>query len=270
MDMETHINNYTSLSTRSSIQILDFIDLLTSLNCRLDAGLYAKLFELASSALNASSLLEDFKDSCLSHLNTLSADDASILALVDFFTSKCKECGPLSIVKLLDKFYSVESHFNKFQTVQDLMTNLNKSFNRDHAAITRALISHVHLNDKMTVLVKIMDQLFGSMNDYKQNSLSRRRCENSLFGNPAYNRIACRAREILLYAQLPSWKELEERMFVKIDAACGYEGESLQSFINEMVNRFSTHLDVLPKLFHNQNPKIRLLSTDNIIRRISC
>lgn len=266
---ETHIDNYISLLHDHTIQILDFIDLLTSLNCRLDANIYTKLFELASSALKCQIDPENFKHSCLSHLNTLSTDDASIFALLDFFNSKYKECGPLSVVRLLDKFYSVESHFNKFQTVQDLMASLSKSFNGDHASITRALISHLHLNDKMAVLVKIMDRLFGSMNEYKQNSVVEASLRKlTLLGNPVYNRIACRAREILLYAQLPSWKELEERMFVKLSAACEYEGEGLQRFINEMVDRFSTHLDVLPKLFHNQNPKIRLLSTEIYIRRV--
>lgn len=270
--IEAHLNAFFLHVRNPGLPVLEVSDLLSNVIERIPSDVGAALTTHIGDALEQQENLA-FSEFAHHFGAVLKGCDLECLQPIKSFVSKF-ECdkpdyGMQALIELIEHFVKIEALFDGVTTNDHLMARLGKGFGDNYELARRALASHAKLNEKMSLLVKIIDRLFGARHEQLEHpSVERALRKLTSFENIAYNRIICRSREILLYAHLPSWRELEVKMAAKFKAACELEGAALDKFITEMVERFSTHLDVLPRFFHHPNPKKRLLSAEIYIRRI--
>ena len=174
-----------------------------------------------------------------------------------------------AFVSIMDKFLEIERFFEGALTEDDSLEQLRLA-KMQPSDIVKALQSHQHLDNKIQLILKLFEKFFNQ----NHNAVSDPLVEAALrkiakLSATSYGRVARKARELLLYSQVPSLEQLQKRMEAKLMTAVNYTSPAKHtSFIQEMVQGFTTHLDALPMLFHHEDYRIGLLSMEIYIRRI--
>lgn len=169
-------------------------------------------------------------------------------------------------------FVSSEKIFESHVTIDGTLSQLFELYHNDLEMMANHVWSHSRLDYRISVILAMLD-IFLEIQDGKYirhpDFLSALKILSSLSGKE-YGKLVRRSRELLLNSQLPSLSNMIAKMELKFEAASKliHNAEKKTEFISEMVEGFSTHLDVLPHFFHHFKPEIRQLAFEIYIRRL--
>lgn len=184
--------------------------------------------------------------------------------------------GPINyalsqIKAIVQDFSDCESFFASELTSNGPLCKLLDVFGSDYVTVSKYIRKHYQLDSRTTTILRLIDELIARCPILLKNSEFINLIKNvaSLAGKE-YTKVRRRMREILLISQLPSLDHLYRRIEVKLESGIKIASDKGKraDFVNEMVEGFETHLDVIPRFFHHENPEIKRLALEIYTRRV--
>lgn len=170
-----------------------------------------------------------------------------------------------------DNFISCETLFHAQLTVDGPLRNLFEKFEGDLFLICETLQMHHQLESRQDILVGMIEGLLKVFPEcLKEPEFISILKSLTSFQSKEYQKILRYSREVILSAQMPSLDDLFKRMEARFEAVIDRLDDCtvLNEFINEMVQGFTTHIDVLPQFFHHKSKTIRRLALEIYTRRV--
>lgn len=243
--------------------------LVASVRPKLPSDILTKILDLATEASEKSVL-----DVLKSIDSLLSEDDPIQLCIKDRLRPHFQ--GPMSfsigvVHRFVEDFVSCEVLFDSELTVDGPLRNLFGKYDGDLNLIMATLQMHYQLESRQEIIVALLDCMCDSFPDcLKEPEFIALLKSLTTFQSKDYGRISRYSREIILSAQKPSLENLFKRMESRFEAVVDrVDDENIRSeFIKEMVQGFTTHIDVLPQFFHHKSRPIQRLALEIYTRRV--
>ncbi|ORX86109.1 acetyl-CoA carboxylase [Anaeromyces robustus] len=199
------------------------------------------LFEVQMSAFNK--VLEKYKDGLKGHERSVFVD-------------------------LLEKYYDVEHLFSN-EPLDEILSHLrHTTYKNNIEEVVRVALSHDKVSNKNKLITILLD-VARSNYDGEQWQVAFFPILKRLTGlsSRATIPVTVKARELLIYCQLPTYKEryaqienqLEKAVTKSSDTANATHGVNF-SLLSDLIEANYDILDVIPNFFYHSDPKIRMAS----------
>ena len=197
------------------------------------------------------------------------ADNSSpIVNLLTQYRHGLKEFEIKRVSAFFEKFYNVEKVFEK-SGFEDLREKSKENI----FAAYELLLSHSKVKEKCCFLIKILDKIRQTSIDWKREILQLSqslKCLTELHSSDCWDLII-KVKEILMYSQVPSFKEqlisMEEKFMAALEKSSHTQSID-EFFINDFISNQMTLLDPLPNFFHHVDKRLCFASLEIYVRRI--
>lgn len=199
-----------------------------------------------------------------------------IFNILDAFADGLKHHEYAVLAELMENYYDVEILFNGEQREEEIILALRDQFKDDTDKVIGIVLSHAKVSSKNALIIMLLDIIYpasvgGALNKFFEPILKRL---SELEGRLT-QKVALKARELLIHCQLPSYEERTNQMEQILNSAVTekvygggseYRTPSLDT-IKDLVDTKFNVFDVLPNFFYHDDNWVRLAALEVYVRR---
>ncbi|RUP43011.1 acetyl-CoA carboxylase, partial [Jimgerdemannia flammicorona] len=208
-------------------------------------------------------------------VNNLMNQLAPILDILDSFASGLKQHEYAVVTELMENYYDVEILFNGQQREEEVILALRDQFKDDADKVTGIVLSHAKVSSKNSLIIMLLDTIYpvsvgGALDKFFEPTLKKLSELERLT-----QKVALKARELLIHCQLPSYEERVNQMEQILISAVQekvygggveYRTPSFDA-IKDLVDTKFNVFDVLPNFFYHEDKWVRLAALEVYSRR---
>lgn len=284
--VQTTVKELTEVLRNPALPYSEVLSMFSVLSGRMPARLENTLVDIIEKARSAEEefpakqLQEAIQQFVRDNINTQAEANNlknSLGPLTDIFEryeEGLKQHEYAVIVQLIEKYYDVEILFNG-QSREEEVTLTLRDQNKDNLDIVvSTVLSHAKVVSKNHLVLMLLDILYpvsGTLDKYFTVILKKL----SELDTRATQKVALKARELLIHCQLPSYEERKLQMYQILknsvtESVYGGGTEvrtpSYDTFKDLIDTKFNV-FDVLPTFFYNEDPWISLAAIEVYCRR---
>ncbi|KAI9483961.1 MAG: acetyl-CoA carboxylase [Benjaminiella poitrasii] len=285
--VQTVVKDLADILNNPSLPYSELSSVMSSLSGRIPSRLEAAIHKLADESNAAqrefpaeefNKLIETFARDNLTLQLEVTVYRNSVSSLTDIFERfkhGLKEHAYSTYVKLIEQYYDVEILFNQ-QREEEVILSLRDQHKDDLDKVLAVVLSHSKVNIKNNVVLMLLDLINSSANgnalDKYFTPILKRLSE---IDSRATQKVALKARELLILCQLPSYEERQSQMYQILKSSVtesvyggGVEHRtpSYDAFKDLIDTKFNV-FDVLPHFFYHADPYIALAAIEVYCRR---
>lgn len=269
---QNNVRTLIEFLRNNDLPYLELQELLSSLSGRIPAKLESSLRECYETARTGNKVfpaaqLKTLMDNCKSEMNnkdeTTAFTETSQLVYyhLEKYLSGLKLHERFVIVSLLEKFFAVEKVFDEVR-YDDVILRLREQHRSELQQVSSIALSNSKVVQKCELVLQLLDQV-RTDNDGSEEWKSVFLPVLGKLANlnsRSTNSIAIRARELLVYYELPTYKERHNSVFSLLQKSVARYDDLTVDFeeIAKLVTSNYAILDVLPSYFHHEDKRIQV------------
>ncbi|KAI9279387.1 acetyl-CoA carboxylase [Sporodiniella umbellata] len=251
---------------------------------RLSANLHTLYDEASASkrpfpAQEFETMVEDFARENIKLQSEATAFKAALAPLTQIFERfrhGLKEHEYSVYVQLLEQYYDVEILFSGQQREEEVILSLREQHKDDLQKVLAIVLSHAKVNTKNSLSLLLLELISPvangpALDKYFMPVLKRL----SEIDSRASQKVALKARELLIVCQLPSVEERQSQMYQILKSSVTeavYGGGSeyrtpSYDAIKDLIDTKFNVFDVLPPFFYHTDPYVALAALEVYCRR---
>ncbi|KAI9318493.1 acetyl-CoA carboxylase [Dichotomocladium elegans] len=207
--------------------------------------------------------------------SALKAQVAPLVAVFERYREGLKHHEYSVYVELMEQYYDVEILFSGGQREEEVVLALRDQNKDNLQKVLDIILSHAKVSSKnnlVLILLELISPSVGGSLDKFFTPILKRLSE---IDSRASQKVALKARELLILCQLPSYEERQSQMFKILENSVSesvYGGSverrtpSYDSF-KDLINTNFNVFDVLPNFFFHADPYIVLSALEVYCRR---
>lgn len=178
-------------------------------------------------------------------------------------------------VELMEQYYDVEILFSGQQREEEVILSLRDQ-HKDHLEkVVAIILSHAKVSSKNNLVLTLLDTIYpsvgGALDKYFMPILKRL----SEIDSRATQKVALKARELLILCQLPSFEERQSQMYqiLKNSVTENVYGGGTEprtpnyGVFKDLIDTKFNVFDVLPNFFYHEDPYVVLAALEVYCRR---
>ncbi|KAI8890576.1 acetyl-CoA carboxylase [Backusella circina FSU 941] len=284
----TVIKELTDVLNDIELPYSEMISVLSALTGRIPQRLESSLNTLCKEGLASKrefpaakfeKLVEDFARDHMTRQSEAISFKNNLLPLTTIFErfrNGLKDHEYSVYIQLIEQYYDVEVLFSGQQRDEEVILSLRDQNKDDLDKVLSIILSHAKVNIKNNVVLMLLDILGPKTN---RNTLDKAFMpilkRLSEIDNRVTQKVALKARELLILCQLPSYEERHSQMYQILknsvtESVYGggieYRTPSYDAFKDLIDTKFNV-FDVLPQFFYHTDPYIVLAAIEVYCRR---
>ncbi|KAG2224710.1 hypothetical protein INT45_009025 [Circinella minor] len=283
--IQTAVKDLTEILRDPELPYSDFAALMSAISSRLPPRLEQSLHEVLDKKptdFPANELLTRIEHYARDNVTTqaeataLKATTDPMVQILERYSKGLKHHEYLVYVELMEQFYDVEILFSGAQQRdEEVILSLRDQNKDDLEKVLAIVLSHAKVSSKNTLVMILLDLISpsvgGSLDKFFTPILKRL----SEIDSRATQKVALKARELLILCQLPSYEERHSQMYQILNNSVTesvYGGDierrtpSHDAFKDLIDTKFNV-FDVLPNFFYHSDPYIVLAAIEVYCRR---
>lgn len=200
---------------------------------------------------------------------------APIISILERYSKGLKHHEYSVYVDLMEQYYDVEILFSGQKHDEEVILALRDQNKDDLEKVLAIILSHAKVSSKNNLVLTLLDLLSSNVGGALDKFFSPILKRLSEIDSRATQKVALKARELLILCQLPSYEERQNQMheilrnsvYEKVYGG-GIEPRtpSYDTFKDLIDTKFNV-FDVLPNFFYDQDPYIVLAALEVYCRR---
>ncbi|CAD5117425.1 DgyrCDS6195 [Dimorphilus gyrociliatus] len=172
------------------------------------------------------------------------------------------------VAELIKKYVDVEKQFQHFH-YDKCVAHIRDTHKKDMAAVSSVILSHAHVAEKNTLIITLLDQLFGGERDFGlTEDMQKLLTELTMLNKVENSKVALKARQILIAAHQPAYElrhNQVENIFLK--AIDTYGHDISPDNLKQLIKTETLIFDVLHDFFFYSNLAVRRAAFEVYVRR---
>ncbi|KAI7904359.1 acetyl-CoA carboxylase [Cokeromyces recurvatus] len=284
---QTVVKDLADILTNPNLPYSELKSVMSALSGRIPGRLETSIHKLTDESIAANldfpaqkfeKLIEDFARDNLVLQSEVAAFRNSITPLIivfERFKNGLKEHAYNVYAKLIEQYYDVEILFNQ-QREEEVILSLRDQHKDDLDKVLAVVLSHSKVNIKNNVVLMLLDLISSSSSGNALDKFFAPILKRlSEIDSRATQKVALKARELLITCQLPSYEERQAQMYQILKSSVTesvyggdveYRTPSYDAFKDLIDTKFNV-FDVLPHFFYHTDPYIALAAIEVYCRR---
>ncbi|KAI8988392.1 acetyl-CoA carboxylase [Mycotypha africana] len=285
--VQTVVKDFTDILRNPNLPYSELNSVLSALSGRIPQRLETSLHNLADEykaaqkefpAAQLEKLIEDFARNNLklqSDVTLLRNQVAPLVSIFERFKNGLKEHEYSNYIQLMEQYYDVEILFSQ-QRDEEVILTLKNQHKDDLDKVLAVVLSHAKVNIKNNVILMLLDIINPtSTNNAIDKCFTPVLKRLSEIDSRATQKVALKARELLILCQLPSYEERQAQMYQILKSSVTesvygggteYRTPSYDTFKDLIDTKFNV-FDVLPHFFYHNDAYIALAALEVYCRR---